>query len=109
MDPLLRVNFNSKDVVTNQSCCLNPQTEFHTEAQRRGEIQIPIKKDVPFPTSAFPRVRMTTQLHLNFGVLSESLRNAASHDTGSNIFDCGAGLRRLALRIKPSKKRSPTS
>ncbi|MCX8511333.1 MAG: hypothetical protein ORN83_06200 [Chthoniobacteraceae bacterium] len=28
------------------------KTDVHAEARKRGEIQIPVKKDVPFTTSA---------------------------------------------------------
>jgi len=46
----------------------NPTTEVHAEARKRGEIQIPLKKDVSFPTSAFPRPRVMISCNLDFGV-----------------------------------------
>jgi len=48
------------------------KTEFHAETRKRGEIQISVKKDVPFPTSASPRLRAMTSFKLNFGVLMKS-------------------------------------
>jgi hypothetical protein len=47
---------------------ISPTTEVHADERKRGEIQILVKKDVPFPTSAFPRLRVMISFNLDFGV-----------------------------------------
>ena len=36
--------------------------------RKRGDVQIPVKRDAPFPTSASPRLRVMTFFNPSFGV-----------------------------------------
>jgi hypothetical protein len=50
---------------------INLKTKVHTEARKRGEIQIAVKRDAPFPNSESLRLRATISFSLNFGVLTQ--------------------------------------
>jgi GTP-binding protein LepA len=57
----------------------NPKTEFHADTRKRGEIQIPVKRGAPFPTSASPRdnlfpLNSEFKLNSEFGIREVSMR-----------------------------------
>ena len=47
---------------------IDPKTEFYAESWRRGKIQIPVKRDLPFPISASPRDELFLTFTSQFGL-----------------------------------------